>query len=493
MNRKDPTDSASLREALPTLARHAAVVAVCVLVGALGALLTRGSSHDEFQSTAVVFEWANPDTTSDEGVSLTQSADRNPVPLQVVADRTAAKLGDVDSATVAGDVDVTSDPSTHLVRITATEAQPARATRVAGAFATEYVALARSLSSSTAERGAARLQGQLAGLTPAERSGPTARALRESIGSLQRRAREPAASAAVLEPAAAPRVAAKGSSRARRILVGAALGLVVGLGLALLLDQLDRRVRDLGTLDAVTSSPRVGTIPASAELRAGAASLEDGAARDAFQLLRASLQHNRAATPHAGGTSVLLASAESGDGRTTIGWHVCAAAAAAGRTAVLVEGDLRRPVLVERYGVPAAPSLSAILDGQAQAPSGAPEGFTAIAAGEVREDPVRLLESDAMAALIAELESSYDLVVIDAPPALEFADCLALATKVAAVVAVVRVGGTRRDGVRRLFEQLELVSAPLAGVVANGVRAGRTTRGGAPDAARKAATPLERV
>ena len=96
-----------------------------------------------------------------------------------------------------------------------------------------------------------------------------------------------------------------------------------------------------------------------------------------------------------------------------------------------------------------------------------------VAGAVLPPNPGELIESHAMEALLEQAKSTYDLVVIDTPPLAAVSDAFPLLRKVDGVIIVGRVGRNRRDVAERLHETLTGAGAPLLGVVANGVKAGR--------------------
>jgi Mrp family chromosome partitioning ATPase len=152
------------------------------------------------------------------------------------------------------------------------------------------------------------------------------------------------------------------------------------------------------------------------------------------------------------------------------------------------EADLRHPTLAAIFGLPAGPGLSDVLIGtlplseatlpiELEAPpADGAKGRTLdlLAAGAMLPpNPAELIESHAMAALLAQAKLAYDLVVIDTPPPTAVSDAFPLLAKVDGVIIVGRLGRNRRDVARRLHETLTGAGAPLLGVVANGFKAGR--------------------
>jgi succinoglycan biosynthesis transport protein ExoP len=150
-----------------------------------------------------------------------------------------------------------------------------------------------------------------------------------------------------------------------------------------------------------------------------------------------------------------------------------------GSTVLLLEADLRRPVIAEKLDLAPGPGLSDVLVGSVPLWRAiqwlALELDVLVAGTAVPPNPGELIESDAMEALLEQVGSTYDLVVVDTPPLAVLSDAFPLLRKVDGVVVVGWVGRNRRDVAERLHETLIGAGAPLLGVIANRCRAGRFT------------------
>lgn len=176
--------------------------------------------------------------------------------------------------------------------------------------------------------------------------------------------------------------------------------------------------------------------------------------------------------------TIVVASPNAGEGRSTIVANLAAAFAETGRPVILVDADLRRPTLHTLFGLPNDEGLSTALLSDADAPlpllqSEAP-GLRLLPSGPEPANPAELIGSRAFEHLLSRLRAEAEYVLFDSPPAAALADASMLAARVDGVLLVVRAGHTRREPAQRARDQLERVRARLLGVVLNGV---------APDAA----------
>jgi capsular exopolysaccharide synthesis family protein len=196
---------------------------------------------------------------------------------------------------------------------------------------------------------------------------------------------------------------------------------------------------------------------------------------DAYDALFGALRLNRLL---ASGNSILVTSAEPGEGKTTVSSNLALAASLAGQTVLLIDGDLRRSSLTRAVGSTAAVGLVEILLGQAdpadaihpvEALAGVPgAGAISFMAGG-RKSPISLAAVDWTRARTAfrSISQEFGIVFLDSPPVLAANDALLFASIVDAVVLVVGAGSANLDQVRQAREQLEAVGTPIIGAVLN--------------------------
>ena len=171
--------------------------------------------------------------------------------------------------------------------------------------------------------------------------------------------------------------------------------------------------------------------------------------------------------------SVLMTSASPSEGKSTVAAHLAATHAGQHKRTLLIDGDLRRPSVHRLYEVPNSVGLSNVLLQQISWRDAVirvehPEDLDILPAG-----PSTRRASDLMgmglAQLIEEASREYDLVVLDAPPLLGFAEPLQMATAVDGVIVVARAGDTSRKALSSVITTLARLRANLVGVVLNEV------------------------
>ena len=171
--------------------------------------------------------------------------------------------------------------------------------------------------------------------------------------------------------------------------------------------------------------------------------------------------------------SILLTSASPSEGKSTVAAHLAATHAGQGKRTLLIDGDLRRPSVHRLYQVPNSVGLSNVLlqqiswrDALVRMPE--PVGLDILPAGPSTRRASDLIGTG-LAELVEEAAREYDLVVLDAPPLLGFAEPLQMASAVDGVIVVARAGDTSRTALSSVITTLARLRANLVGVVLNEV------------------------
>lgn len=195
---------------------------------------------------------------------------------------------------------------------------------------------------------------------------------------------------------------------------------------------------------------------------------------EAYRTLATNLQLSRVDGPL---RTILFTSAAPDDGKTTTLANLGVTVARGGRSAILVDCDLRRPGLHEVFslandtGVSTCLQENASLERALQA-TGIP-GLRVLTSGPPPPSPADILGTEAAAQLLRSLAAQADLVLIDAPPVTRVADASILAPRVDGVVLVIAAMRTRREDALQAKTQLERVHANVLGVILNNARVDR--------------------
>ena len=187
-----------------------------------------------------------------------------------------------------------------------------------------------------------------------------------------------------------------------------------------------------------------------------------------FRVLRSNVQFTSVDHPH---HTLLVTSSVPQEGKSYTASNLAVAMALDGRRVILIDADLHRPRVHEAFEVALQPGLTNVLVGQAQLESclretGVP-GLRLLTAGVLPPNPVELLNSPTMEAVLDKLCAQADTVIFDSPPLLATADAQVLASKVDGVLYVMQLGRVPRSSVLRSFELLHQARANVIGIVLN--------------------------
>ena len=171
--------------------------------------------------------------------------------------------------------------------------------------------------------------------------------------------------------------------------------------------------------------------------------------------------------------SLMLTSAQPEEGKTTLSIYLAIAHAASGKKTLLVDGDLRRPSIHARFGLTPREGLSNVLTGELpwqvavqQAEDHPNLSFLLSGPGSHRAAD---LIGPRLSELLNEFGKEYDLVILDSPPLLGFAECLQMARAADGVLIISRAGATKRKAVAAVVSALQRLRANIIGVVLNQV------------------------
>jgi capsular exopolysaccharide synthesis family protein len=493
------SDVLNFGQALGVARRRAPLIILCVVVVAGAAFGFSKHQVKKYTATASLVFSNNQLSQQVAGLQAVSSGNQLPqqqtnlklVQLGDMAIKTAHLLGNgLTEEKVRNSLSVSGQGESSVVNVSATATSPVLAAKIANTYVGRFVREQQNSNHAYYSSALSLVNKELAGMSQKQRLSPSGIALEgraQSLGvlaELRNSSVEVAQTATVPTSPSSPQVA-------RNAILGAVVGLLLGLCLAILLERFDRRIREPKDLEDIYGLPLLGVVPESSALsRSGRgagdsrATLPAGEA-EAFHLIRA---HMRYFNVDRELRTLMVASAAPGDGKTTIARHLVAAAARMGSRVLLIEADLRRPTVAQQLGISSGRGVSDVLIGALslteaihtvvlEAPStDRPNGhiFDVLMAGaSLPPNPGELIESRTMAGLLEQAKSMYDFVVIDTPPLTAVSDAFPLLKKVDGVVIVGRVGRNRRDVAERLHDTLAGAGAPLLGVIANGFKAGR--------------------
>ena len=492
------TDGWDVYRVIEALRRRVGLVVLCIVLVPLAALGLSLAQQKQYTATIAIL-FRNPGLDQEilghgnilfPPIDADQEAATNLrlVDLDTVDRLVGGQLG-LSQSDVRGKIDVQAQGNSNIVTVSATDPSPQRAANIANVFGQQFIAFRRDADRAKINQATILLQNRINELPPGG-GGDIRRSLLENrLTALQTLADLQTGNAEVVQPADVP-TSPSSPKIVRNTVIGGLIGVLLALALALILDRVDRRVREPDELEDIFDLPIVGYVPESGSLRKEDAGPQlRGPIAEAFRMLRTTLLYFNVDKNL---RSLLVTSAAPKEGKTTVSLNLACTAAAGGAKVLLLEADLRHPALRKHISdVPdRIPGLGEIIARDLDVHSGVTrvplestkEGrplasLDVILAGPVPPNPGDLLESQRMRMLIQEAERDYDLVVIDTPPTFVVPDAVPLVNQVSGVIVVARLGVTMRDTARKLREQLDNLNAPTLGLVVNSVDHWRTRYG----------------
>jgi succinoglycan biosynthesis transport protein ExoP len=255
----------------------------------------------------------------------------------------------------------------------------------------------------------------------------------------------------------------------RNLLLGGGGGLVLGYAIALARRSVDRKVRSVAHVEEAGVGAVVGVIPAADPLsrRSRGVGEDLGVVAEAFRQLRTNLRFVDVDHPP---RSIVVTSANEGEGKSTVAANLARMIAAAGQPTLLIDADLRKPSLATTFDLDPAVGLTQVLVGDLSVQEVLQETRTphlqVITAGRIPPNPSELLGSQRMHALIDELGRDY-MVILDAPPLLPVTDAGLLSVTCDGALLVVAVGKAAVEQVELCRKVLAQVGGRLLGAVLN--------------------------
>ena len=290
-------------------------------------------------------------------------------------------------------------------------------------------------------------------------------------------------------------------NRLRTILIGFAVSLLAGIGLALFLEYLDNTVKTVEDVSRYAQLPALSVIPAikgrrPRALTAGSngkkqtksgltlnknngLNLEQlplldarSSVAEAYRVLRTSVLLSSADKPP---KTILVTSGQPGEDKTTTVINTAISLAQLGASVLIIDCDLRKPSVHKVLGVDHVVGLSTYLARRAEIDDVIQKlpipNLSVLASGRIPPNPAELISSSRMKEMLVLLSERYDHILIDSPPLLKVTDPVILSTLVDGVMLVVHGGKSTREVVRRTRMELSSAGAKIFGVVLNNVDA----------------------
>lgn len=502
----DGHGAASLRDYLQVVKRRKWVIVQAIVLVPLAAVLYSLHERPLYQASARVL-------LSDQSLATTlgtQPATSNVPDTTLVA--TQAQLAEVPAigqraiaqlhlrgitpAEFLARCGVSSSATTDILGFSCTSNDAALATRMVNAYSLQYTLYRRQLDTNAIVAARRQVSAKIKQLMAAGQKGSVLNTLEEREQELQTRADLQTSNATVVETATsssqiAPRTKRNG-------LLGLILGIVLGLGLALVREALDTRVRtahEIGERLGLSLLGRLPEPPKRLRARDRLVMVDEpsSAPAEAFRVLRTNLEF---ATLDREIRTVMITSAVEQEGKSTTIANLAVALARGGQRVILVDLDLRRPCLHKFFDLGSRPGLTQVVLGRASladalvkvsiAGAGRVSGrertvdnghsvmrgqLAVLGAGPLPPDPGEFVSSAALSSVLAQLRKVADVVLVDAPPLLNVGDALVLSAKVDAILLATRMEKVRRPMLSDVHRLLQTAPSGVLGFVVTGAEA----------------------
>lgn len=406
--------------------------------------------------------------------------------------------------TLAKRVTATPERDTELVDVVVKDPDPKRAAQIDNRLMADFAAQITAQNEQRADQGGKALQDQITALTTtlSQQQGELAHEEQRNKDTTAIKAQIQANTALLSQlttnyssfkatqtqnletvSVAAPATVPRTPSSPRVLLntgLGALAGLLAALGLAALLQYLDQGLHTEDDVRQRLGLACVGIIPRYEVAGRGRAQSHKSrrsaeAAGEAYRRLRTNLIFSGLDGPL---RSVVVTSARAGEGKSRTAANLAVALASSDQRVLLMDCDLRRPVLHRLFGRPPDFGLTDMLVSTNPAAEVGMNGEHAtrypnlalLTSGTIPPNPSELLASKRTQALLQTFQRQYDVLVIDTPPADVFGDAASLAAGVSAVMVVIEAGRTNVHQAERVIASIRKVGGTVVGVVLNKAR-----------------------
>lgn len=268
----------------------------------------------------------------------------------------------------------------------------------------------------------------------------------------------------------------------QNVLFAGIIGLILSVAAILLLEYLDDTIKDGDGVQRVLNLSTIGAITRIGGIRHAtdhliALTQPRSPITEGYRVLRTNLRFTGLENPSG---ALLVTSAGPGEGKTTSAVNLAIVMAQSGRRVILLDADLRRPMVHSYLKLSNSVGLSSLFIEDASTPdqimqNTTVEGLRVITSGPVPPNPSELLDSKLMAELMKTLRSQSDMVIVDSPPVLAVADATIIGSRCSGAILIMDSGKTRTDLAKRAVERLRQTNVRIFGVVLNKLSMRRTS------------------
>jgi capsular exopolysaccharide synthesis family protein len=250
-------------------------------------------------------------------------------------------------------------------------------------------------------------------------------------------------------------------------------GTALATGIILLLELMDKTLKDASEAEELLKLPLLGVLPRlpakTLVLESSDRFLDDVSLIEPYRTLFKNIEFRSTESLQL----IVVSSTISGEGKSVVASHLAAVSAMLSRRTLLIDADLRHPMLHTLFNLAPQPGITDAIGKERSLDRAVQRtkipNLSVLTCGELHGRPSQLLESDAMKSLLAEAASKYDYVIVDTPPLSACADAHTLSRQSDGIVLVTRPSITIKEVMQRAVSELTNNQIPIMGVVVNGM------------------------
>ena len=280
----------------------------------------------------------------------------------------------------------------------------------------------------------------------------------------------------IIEPAELPMFPMKSSSRDPKLIMilAAIMGIFLGIAYSFLLERFENSIRTPEDIAYYLGLPVLGIVPRMPKTKKDKPSLivvanPKSAPAESYRSLRTSLLYSDTNPMK----TILITSAGPGEGKSITTANLGLALAKSNKNVLIVDADLRRPMMHNLFGLNRNAGLSSVLEGEASLESVIVKineiDLSILPSGRLPKEPAEILGSEKMKDFIAKVSNIYDIVLFDSAPILGMTDTMVLAKEVDKTIMIIKVGQVSRKALRMAISSLDQLGVQIYGSVLNNV------------------------
>jgi capsular exopolysaccharide synthesis family protein len=262
----------------------------------------------------------------------------------------------------------------------------------------------------------------------------------------------------------------------RSLVTGAFGGIALGVLFAMLLERLDQRIREVAEVKEIINLPLLGSIPMTETASLGASLIQGALPSTSYYAFKEALSSLALNLRYLGTDDIMkviaFTSSVPSEGKSTLIYNLAIVLAALEHRVLLVDADMRKPNIHKLAGMSNKFGLSTVL--ATPTPwqdlvqvADDKDSLHILTSGSTPPNPVLLLDSDKMTALLQEWRQEYDYVLVDTPPVIGISDAQSLTTKIDTFILVAAINRSTSSGIAKALDVLSAAKGHVSGVLIN--------------------------